>query len=220
MTTAAEIQQVIIRDKFLPLFSSTDLEESCMVLSAAYQAGVRVFEFTNRSAEAISIFIKLKELALTDLPELKLGIGTIKNTVQAKQYINAGADFLVSPLLLEEIYETANASGLLWIPGCATATEIGRAENFGITMVKTFPAKELGGPSYIKAMKAVFPAMQFLATGGVATTVTDLLNWFAAGVTAVGIGSQLFPPSLLAAKNEKELVNHISGIIQTMHHLH
>ncbi len=203
--TAQEISAQVKQAGFMPLFSSTDPAVSKKVLKASYEGGVRLFEFTNRSANSFEIFKELRSYCDKEIPEMALGIGTIKNRQQAQQFIDAGADFLISPLVLEEIQEVAAKHKKLWMPGCATPTEIGLAENWGIEIVKIFPAKQLGGPAYIKAVKAVFQNMFFLTTGGVEPTAEDLKKWFDAGTGGVGIGAQLFPAEWLA-NNQFELV--------------
>ena len=208
-----QIAALVKQTGFMPLFTHTDETVCRNVLKASYDAGVRLFEFTNRNANSFDIFIALRKYCNDRLPGMVLGIGTIKNAQQAEQFIHAGADFLISPLILEEIQHVAAAHKKLWIPGCATASEIGLAEKWGIDTVKIFPAKQLGGPSFIKAVKAVFPAMRFMVTGGVEPTAEDIGNWFKDGATAVGIGSQLFPANWLA-NNQYELVSdHIKKII-------
>ncbi len=209
-----QIAALVQQTGFVPLFTHTDISICRNVLKASYDAGVRLFEFTNRNANSFDIFIELRKYCSEQLPGMVLGIGTIKNAQQAGQFIRAGADFLISPLILEEIQQVAAAHKKLWIPGCATASEIGLAEYWGIDTVKIFPARQLGGPAFIKAVKAVFPAMRFMATGGVEPTAEDIGNWFKGGVTAVGIGSQLFPAEWLSKGEYALVTDHIKKIIQ------
>ncbi|HRO45614.1 bifunctional 4-hydroxy-2-oxoglutarate aldolase/2-dehydro-3-deoxy-phosphogluconate aldolase [Agriterribacter sp.] len=209
-----QIASLVQQTGFVPLFTHTDISICRNVLKASYDAGVRLFEFTNRNANSFDIFIELRKYCSEQLPGMVLGIGTIKNAQQANQFIRAGADFLISPLILEEIQQVAAAHKKLWIPGCATASEIGLAEYWGIDTVKIFPARQLGGPAFIKAVKAVFPAMRFMATGGVEPTAEDIGNWFKGGVAAVGIGSQLFPAEWLANGEYALVTGHIKKIMQ------
>lgn len=209
-----QIASLVQQTGFIPLFTHTDISICRNVLKASYDAGVRIFEFTNRNANSFDIFIELRKYCSEELPGMVLGIGTIKNAQQANQFIHAGADFLISPLILEEIQQVATTHKKLWIPGCATASEIGLAEYWGLDTVKIFPARQLGGPGFIKAVKAVFPTMRFVATGGVEPTAEDISNWFKGGVAAVGIGSQLFPAEWLANGEYASVTNHIKKIIQ------
>jgi 2-dehydro-3-deoxyphosphogluconate aldolase/(4S)-4-hydroxy-2-oxoglutarate aldolase len=218
MTTlsAAQIQQTILDSKFLPLFTTSDMDIAKTVLEASYKAGIKAFEFTARTENSLEIFRALKPFCTDQFPGMLLGIGTIKNRLQAQQFLDADADFFVSPLLLPELFEITQQHQKLWIPGCATSTEIGTAENWGLRLVKLFPARQLGGPPYIKAVKAVFPQMEFLATGGVEPTEADLRAWFESGVAAAGIGSQLFPTAML--RDAGALYGHlkkITGMIET-----
>src|SRR5690242_14293276 len=98
--------------------------------------------------------------------------------------------FLISPAYVDEVFDVAAEKNILWIPGCMTSTEINKAELKSITMVKLFPGSLLG-PSYVTAIKEIFPAIQFMPTGGVSLDKNNLEDWFKAGVAAVGMGSKL-----------------------------
>lgn len=211
--TQQEIASLVKQTGFMPLFTHTDVTVCKNVLKASYDAGVRLFEFTNRNENSFDIFIELRKYCSESLPGMILGIGTIKNGQQAEQFIHAGADFLISPLINADIYNVASKHNKLWMPGCATPSEIGMAENWGIPVVKIFPAKQLGGPAFIKAVKAVFPNTGFMTTGGVEPTQEDIANWFKSGVVAVGIGSQLFPPDWLANGEFEKVTAHVKKII-------
>lgn len=210
--TQKQIIEQVGETGFMPLFTHADADTCKKVLKASYEGGIRLFEFTNRNTNSFEIFQALRKYCDESLPEMVLGIGTIKNGKQAQQFIDAGADFLISPLILQEIHEVASRHNKLWMPGCATPTEIGMAENWGIELVKIFPAKQLGGPAFIKAVKAVFPAIKYLTTGGVEPTREDLEKWFSAGSTAVGIGSQLFPADWLANNQYDKVTEQIVRI--------
>lgn len=211
--TQHEIAALVKQTGFMPLFTHTDITVCKNVLQASYHAGVRLFEFTNRNENSFDIFIELRKFCSESLPGMILGIGTIKNGQQAEQFIHAGADFLISPLINEEIHAVSSKHKKLWMPGCATPSEIGMAENLGINIVKIFPAKQLGGPAFIKAVKAVFPNVQLMTTGGVEPTQEDITGWFKSGVAAVGIGSQLFPPDWLADNQYDKVTAHVKNII-------
>jgi len=175
----------------LPVYYNDDPQTCIDVVNACYEGGIRVFEFVNRGANALENFRRLLEYRNTSLPELKLGIGTIKNAATATQYINAGADFIVSPVVKAEIAEVTLAQNILWIPGCMTPTEISLAEDLGAPLVKLFPGDTLG-TKFLKAIKPLFPTMRFMPTGGVSPDEQNVAEWFAAGVSAVGMGSKLF----------------------------
>jgi 2-dehydro-3-deoxyphosphogluconate aldolase/(4S)-4-hydroxy-2-oxoglutarate aldolase len=134
------------------------------------------------------------------MPGLQLGIGTIKTKKQAKKYIEAGADFIVCPSINEEVGEVVIGEKLLWVPGCLTPTEIATAENAGADIVKIFPGNILG-PSYISAIKDLFPALRFVVTGGVESEESNLKGWFGAGVVGVGMGSKLISKDIVERKD-------------------
>jgi 2-dehydro-3-deoxyphosphogluconate aldolase/(4S)-4-hydroxy-2-oxoglutarate aldolase len=129
-----------------------------------------------------------------------LGIGTIKNAAQAQAFIDAGADYIISPGLVEDAARVADKNGVLWVPGCMTPTEIIKAETLGAKMVKIFPGNVLG-PGFISAIKELFSGLQFMITGGVEPEEANLRGWFSAGVTAVGMGSKLITKASLENKD-------------------
>lgn len=188
----------------MPLFFHADENVSIEVMKALYNAGVRLIEYTNRGETALKNFTAMKDVAEKNYPDLFLGAGTIKDDKTAAQFINAGADFLVSPAFVENVFDIATRNKILWIPGCMTPTEILKAENIGLSLVKLFPGNILG-PGYVKAIKDIFPAMSFMPTGGVDTTGENLKEWFNAGVCAVGMGSKLISKEILQQKNYEKI---------------
>lgn len=173
----------------MPLFYHDDVNICVSLMHALYAGGVRLIEFTNRGSNALSNFNALKKAA-SQYPDLLLGTGTIKRDADALAFINAGADFLISPALIEDVFDVAYNNKILWIPGCMTPTEIVKAEGMGVSLVKLFPGSVLG-PSFMKAIKDLFPGIAFMPTGGVESTEENLRQWFSAGVVAVGMGSNL-----------------------------
>lgn len=189
----------------LPLYYHPDAEVSVGVLKALYTAGIRAVEYTNRGEAALENFALLKETRDQELPEMLLGIGTIKKKKDAKAFIKAGADFIIAPGIIEEVAETVQKEDLLWIPGCMTPTEIIRAEEAGASMVKLFPGNLLG-PGFMSAIKELFPGISFMPTGGVEVSKENLSGWFRSGVVAVGMGSKLITKEILEKKDYDTLV--------------
>lgn len=190
--------QALFQQKLLPLYYHEQEAVSLSLLEALYAAGIRLVEYTARGERALANFSALRRLADARLPGLQLGIGTIKTGQQAQAFIDAGADFIVSPIIQEAVAQAATDAGLLWIPGCMTPTEIARAEAAGAAIVKLFPGSLLG-PSYVTAVRELFPGLHFMPTGGVEATADNLRQWFRAGVSAVGMGSKLLTGALIAA---------------------
>ena len=215
MDKRTAITEKLNEQGLMPLFFNADVEVSRSVLKALYTAGVRIVEYTNRGEAALENFKALKTLADAEMPGLFLGIGTIKDEQAANVFINAGADFLVSPALAEDVFDVAYNNKILWIPGCMTPTEILKAEGFGLSLVKLFPGNVLG-PGYVHAIKELFPAMQFMPTGGVETSEENLAAWFASGVCAVGMGSKLITTQLLKEKNYDSISKNAKAVLDTV----
>jgi 2-dehydro-3-deoxyphosphogluconate aldolase/(4S)-4-hydroxy-2-oxoglutarate aldolase len=195
MSSKEDILDTILTQGMLPLFFYKDAEVSLQIVRALYKAGVRVLEYTNRGPEALKNFKALKK-AQHEMPGMHLGIGTIKTAEEAKTFIGAGADFIVSPIVNTEVAKIAAAHHLLWVPGCMSPTEIYLAQQHKAALIKIFPANILG-PHFIASIKELFPGQLFIPTGGVDTTNDNICAWFHAGVCAVGMGSKLITKNVL-----------------------
>ena len=196
MSTNQDIVKSIIAQGMLPLFFHADAEVSLQVTRSLYKAGVRVIEYTNRGPAALENFKLLKKARQEEMPELALGIGTIKTEAEAIDFINAGADFIVAPIVNPAVAKVAHDNGLLWCPGCMTPTEIFLAQQHGAALIKLFPANILGH-SFLSSIKELFPGQLFMPTGGVELNTENISQWFKAGVCAVGLGSKLITKSVL-----------------------
>ncbi|MBA7553614.1 hypothetical protein ES705_46208 [subsurface metagenome] len=185
----------------VPVYYHADPEVCKNVLKACYDGGIRIFEFTNRGDFAHENFGQLVKYAGKTLPGMILGAGSVVDAGTASLYIQLGANFVVSPILNAETAKVCNRRGVSWSPGCGSATEIIYAQELGATIVKLFPAKEVGGPSFIKAIRAPMPWSNIMPTGSVEPTYENLLQWFKAGVWCVGMGSKLFPNAEIAKGN-------------------
>lgn len=180
----------------LPLFYHEDPATCVAAMKALYEAGVRCIEFTNRGEKAIENFSTLIGTRDAEMKDMLVGIGTIRNADQAREFIGAGADFMVSPIIDLSIEEVASAGKILWIPGCMTPTEINLALEAGINLLKLFPGNVLG-PSFVESARAVFSRAEFIITGGVDTTEQNIRAWFRSGAVAVGMGSKLMTKEIL-----------------------
>lgn len=200
MDKKKKVSDLVIEQGIVPLYFHPDAEVSVKILKALYAAGSRVIEYTNRGENAVSNFLQLRKVADKELPGLQLGVGTIRNKIEATEFINEGANFIVCPGVIEGVATLADYNNLLWIPGCLTATEIILADELGAQLIKLFPGSLLG-PSYLTAMKEIFPDLLFMPTGGVETTEENLTDWFKSGASAVGLGSKLISKDLVEAKD-------------------
>jgi 2-dehydro-3-deoxyphosphogluconate aldolase / (4S)-4-hydroxy-2-oxoglutarate aldolase len=192
------IISIIKEQGLLPLYFHPDKEISLNILKALYRAGVRVVEYTNRGASAVENFRYMKSVASKEMKDMLLGAGTIKTERHAHDFINAKADFLISPGWNKKVNKVAADKDILWVPGCMTPTEIMKAEEAGAELIKLFPGSLLG-PAFVSAIKELFPDVLFIPTGGVKIEEENLTAWFRSGVCAVGAGS-----TLIDKKNIKE----------------
>ena len=200
MSKSKQIADAIIAQGMLPLYFNADETVSVDILKAVYKAGVKALEYTNRGEAALANFKKMVEVRNAEMPGMLLGVGTIKNLQTAKDYMAAGADFLVSPGFVKEVADYAVANDIFYAPGCMTPSEIIATENAGIGFIKLFPGNMLG-PEFLSGIKDIFPKLLFMPTGGVDTTKENIEGWFKAGVCAVGMGSKLISKKLMEAKD-------------------
>lgn len=218
MKNQQDIIAQITQQKMLPLYFNKDKEVSVDVLKALYAAGIRSVEYTNRGAEAVANFKELRKVVNESMPGMLLGIGTVKTTADAALFIDAGADFIISPVVYPPVAKVVQDAGLLWIPGCLTPTEIFTAEMNGAKLVKIFPGSVVG-PSYISAIKELFPGILFMPTGGVDTTEKNIREWFSNGVCAVGMGSKLISKSILQNKEYDTLTKLTKEVLEILNNI-
>lgn len=200
MNNKTEILNLITSQGMLPLFFYKDTEVTLNVLRSLYNAGVKTVEYTNRGEAALNNFKEMRKLCDSELKGMYLGVGTIKNGKTAQAFIDAGADYIISPGLVEDAAAVADKNDMLWVPGCMTPTEIIKAEQLGAKLVKLFPGNILG-TAFVSAIKELFPDLLFMPTGGVDLDKANIEGWFKAGVSAVGMGSKLISKQLLEAKD-------------------
>lgn len=197
MSNSQKVSEAIVKQGILPLYFNADENVTIEVLRAIYRAGIKAVEYTNRGEAALKNFAKMIEVRNAEMPDLLLGIGTIKNIDQAKAFENVGADFYISPGFVPEVAQYLIAKDLFYSPGCMTPTEIIAAENAGVKFIKLFPGNMLG-PEFLSGIKDIFPKLLFMPTGGVDTTKESISGWYKAGVSAVGMGSKLISKQLMA----------------------
>ncbi len=188
-----EVVEKMKESGMIPVFNHPDLETCKGVLKACYDGGARVFEFTKRSESALEVFLELKQYVQDELPEMLLGIGSIIDAKTTNQFIQAGADFIVSPALVPDMADICKENNVVWAPGCGTVSEIVLAQKLGADIVKLFPGAQVGGPSFVKAVLGPLPDSLLMPTGGVSPDRENLKAWLDSGVCCVGMGSKLFP---------------------------
>jgi 2-dehydro-3-deoxyphosphogluconate aldolase/(4S)-4-hydroxy-2-oxoglutarate aldolase len=194
-----KVLETMVSSGIVPVFYHSDIEVAKNVLKACYEGGIRVFEFANRGEFAHEVFGELSKFAAKACPELILGIGSVVDAPTAAMYIQLGANFIVGPLLNPEIAKVANRRLIPYIPGCGSVSEVGFAQELGCDLCKIFPGDVLGA-DFVKSLKAPMPWSMLMVTGGVKPEEANLKTWFDAGVSCVGMGSNLFPKEVIAAK--------------------
>ena len=203
--TRIHVAQKMAEFGMIPVFFNHDIEICKKVLEACHNGGIRLFEFTNRGDYAHIVFESLNKFAEKELPDMILGIGSVIDASTATLYMQLGSNFIVSPLLNEEMAYVCNRRKILWSPGCGSVSEISRAEALGAEIVKIFPGAQVGGPKFVAAVKGPMPWTQIMPTGGVEPTEANLTEWFKAGVICCGMGSQLIKSDLIKAGNFKQI---------------
>jgi 2-dehydro-3-deoxyphosphogluconate aldolase/(4S)-4-hydroxy-2-oxoglutarate aldolase len=218
MKEIQEIEMEIKRAGMLPLFYHPEKEICIEVTKTLYTAGVRIVEFTARGDKALENLEALAAERYRVMPDLLLAVGTIRTVGQARQFMAAGADFLISPVFDEGIHTYAKEQQVLWIPGCMTPTEIHTANRAGCRLIKLFPGNVLG-PSYVESILPLFPGLEIIVTGGVDTSEQNIAAWLNAGVAGVGLGSKLISSHLLNAKDFLTLRKETETVLEIMKRL-
>lgn len=216
--TRLEVASTMKETGMVPLFFSNDLELSKNVLKACYDGGARLMEFTARGDFAHEIFGELTKFAIKKLPGMIMGVGSVTDAAAASLYMSLGANFIVTPVLREDIAIACNRRKVLWSPGCGTLTEIARAEELGCEIVKLFPG-DIYGPQFVKGIKGPQPWTSIMPTGGVSPTHENLSSWFKAGVTCVGMGSQLISKEILENKDFDTLKKNVEEALKIIQQL-
>lgn len=216
--TRIEVAQVMKDTGLVPLFYHNNLGIGKKVLKACYNGGARLLEFTARGDFAHEIFGELTKYAIEELPGMIMGVGSVTDAASASRFMALGANFIVTPVLREDIAMVCNRRKVFWSPGCGSLTEITRAEELGCEIVKLFPGGTYG-PGFVKAIKGPQPWTSIMPTGGVSPTKESLESWFNAGVTCVGMGSKLMAKDSDGNFNYDKIESLIKGaleIIQTL----
>jgi 2-dehydro-3-deoxyphosphogluconate aldolase/(4S)-4-hydroxy-2-oxoglutarate aldolase len=212
----SKISELIKSTGLVPVFNHDDPKTALKVIKACYDAGLRVFEWTNRGSKAFDVYSQIIDDVREGLPGMVVGAGTVFNEDTARRYIAKGASFIVSPVLDPSLAEICEKFNILWIPGTGTATEIYQASKWGADIIKVFPGTAVGGPGFIKAVRGPMPWVQLMPTGGVTTDKENLRAWFVAGVCCVGIGSKLFTRDLVDDGDPGKLIVSIIETLETI----
>jgi 2-dehydro-3-deoxyphosphogluconate aldolase / (4S)-4-hydroxy-2-oxoglutarate aldolase len=199
--------------KLLPLFNYADAEVCKQIIKSSYHAGLRAFELTNRDTFALEVFKQLVPWVEKECPELSFGAGTILEPETAESFIDAGADFIISPVYDKDVAKACKKRNIPWIPGCFSPTELYKAARSGAALVKLFPAGTVG-PEYVKNVLAPLPFIRIMITGGVKFDEASVKSWLEAGVFAMGIGSSVFTRERVTKKDYASIEEDIKKIVK------
>lgn len=177
----------------IPVLRSKSPTEAQALVEAVVAGGVTIMEVTMTVPGAIGV---IESLQKKYGDQLLLGAGTVLDAQQCAAAIEAGAEFVVSPSLHREVISRTKELGKISVPGALTPTEVVTAWNAGADYVKVFPCSAVGGPSYLKALKAPLPHIRLIPTGGV--TLETAAQYLKAGAVALGVGSDLVNTGALA----------------------
>ena len=209
----AEVLATISREGVVPVFYNADVEVAKEVARRLVAGGISTIEFTNRGDGAVRVFAGLIAWARKELPELVVGVGTVTQAATAVHVLDLGANFVFAPNLNPEVAAVCNERNIPYVPGCGTLSEIQQAYRLGCDVVKLFPAGEVGGPAFLKAVRAPCPWVRAVPTGGVEPTVESLKGWYDAGAPAVGMGSRLLTKVLIANKDWDALERKVADTV-------
>lgn len=190
----SQILQLINHHRIVAILRLDDLSRAASISSSLAAGGIVVQEFTLTNPDALRVVSQVKK-ELAEIATVAIGIGSVRTRDEAERAMEAGADFIVSPVTRTEIIECCVAAGVAVMPGAMTPTEIATAWEAGADMVKVFPARGLG-PNYIKDVLAPMPYLKLMPTGGV--DLKNMQSYFEAGAVAVGIGGNMIDSVAIA----------------------
>ena len=195
-----KVLAAMIKSGLVPVFYVEDATLAAQIIDACIGGGALCVEFTNRGDRATRYLGVLSEY-YKDKEEFYLGAGTIVEPTTAGLYVQLGADFIVGPVLNPEVARLCNRRKVTYCPGCGSASEISQAEELGVEICKIFPGADVGGPSFVKAVRAPMPWSRLMPTGGVELSEQSIKEWIRAGAACLGMGSQLITRELVEKRD-------------------
>ncbi|MGA2746751.1 MAG: bifunctional 4-hydroxy-2-oxoglutarate aldolase/2-dehydro-3-deoxy-phosphogluconate aldolase [Candidatus Sulfotelmatobacter sp.] len=195
----------------IPVIRAASVAEATRAVEAIRAGGIPVVEITMTVPNAVSV---IREVAQQHGDKVLIGAGTVITAEQAESCLRAGAEFLVSPGLSSSVLAVAHASEKLAIPGALTPTELMNAQELGARLIKIFPCGNVGGPKYLKSLKAPFPSAQLIPTGGV--NASNAADFIAAGAFALGVGADLVDTKALREGNLQKIISAAQELVQAV----
>ena len=210
--TRADVVRRIMEIGIVPVVRAASGAEAIAVADAIAEGGVQALEITMTVPGAVKV---IADAVARYGDRFLIGAGTVLDAEQARAVIGAGARFVVAPIVDEETIAFCHTSGVAVLPGALTPTEVVRAWRAGADFVKVFPCSALGGPAYIKALKAPLPDIPLVPTGGV--TIDTVAAFFAAGASAVGVGGDLCDVQAIRRGHPEKLVAAARAYVSAVH---
>lgn len=207
---------ILKKQGVLPLVTQINIETAQIILQSAADAGIKIIEFAARADDAKEVFSQMIAFKKANNLDVKIAVGSILSVDDAETFHLLGADCIVCPHTDLEIGNYCFKNNIYWIPGAATLNEILQANKLGAEIVKLFPADKIGGPGYVKAIRAPFPNLKIMPTGGVTLEESNLKSWFKSGVVCVGIGSNLFSKEMLLNLNYEQSLEAFQNLIEVV----
>lgn len=195
----------------VPVVRAATVEEATRAVEAICAGGIPVVEITMTVPNAVSV---IRVVAERHGHNVLIGAGTVTTAEQAEQCFRAGAEFLVSPGLATRVLAAARTAGKLAIPGALTPTELMNAHEQGARLVKIFPCGNVGGPKYLRSLKAPFPNAMLIPTGGV--NAGNAADFIAAGAFALGVGADLVDAKALRDGNLEKITSAARELVQAV----
>jgi 2-dehydro-3-deoxyphosphogluconate aldolase / (4S)-4-hydroxy-2-oxoglutarate aldolase len=180
-----EVRKRILDVGIIPVVRAATAAAAIEISHAICAGGISIVELTMTVPGAVDAIAELSR----SMNDVMIGAGTVLDAFTAQRCMNAGAQFIVSPGLVGEVLKFAHGQSVLIIPGALTPTEVINAWKYGCDLVKIFPCANVGGPSYIKALKAALPHIGMVPTGGV--NLANAEAFLRAGAEAIGVGGEL-----------------------------
>jgi len=195
----------------VPVVRASSVDEARRAVDAICAGGIPVIEITMTVPDATNI---IKQVVRQYGRNILTGAGTVVTADQAKMCLDAGADFLVSPGLSIPVLQVAASRQKLAIPGALTPTEVIAALDAGATLIKVFPCGSVGGPKYLKALRAPFPEPRFIPTGGV--NLSNAAEYIAAGAFALGVGADLVDLAALRDNRSQKIIDTARALLEAV----
>ncbi len=211
-----QVVKTIIDSGLVVALTRSENELAGKVVESSYKGGLRAIEITNRSPNALDVFTHMLKVRNQSAPDMVLGVGSIVKEDDAIRFIDAGAEFVVSPVLQDKIADICRERDIAYVPGCTSPSEMYHAYEIGASIIKFFPANDCGGPTFVKAILGPMPYLNIMPMGGVKAELDKLTQWFDSGVVCVGMGNGLLAPEVLDNNDYEQFTDKVKRVMKLL----